>query len=184
MKKPSKRNKIRLPRLPEENLEMNLKISGTVRQALTFLGQINENRNNLKSISTFNQEREEYRSYCVEIVDSLLHHNPLFRNLSSPPKPTILLDSANFEKGLNLPKSFCQGDLFLKWTKHWPADHSKHVTKSLQTLSPHEPDYWEQWDEVVRDALLIDAAGVHWHLEQDGEDSLWAVPTERRGDLA
>jgi hypothetical protein len=36
--------------------------------------------------------------------------------------------------------------------------------------------YWDSWDCILQDAILLDDSGAEYHLWQDGD--LWAIPVE------
>ena len=129
----------------------------------------------------------------MEIVDALLLNNPQIHKHLSLPKPQLIMDSANFENGKNIPKVFAANkEMFDKWCIGWdPPWYIDEIRTVLRCesfegqtpLSESEPEYWEVWESFLRDALLIDSAGVHFHLEQDQQDNLWAVPTIREEPL-
>lgn len=39
---------------------------------------------------------------------------------------------------------------------------------------PDHPEYWEVWESVLRDAVIVDRNGQRYKIEQDGD--LFAVP--------
>ena len=39
---------------------------------------------------------------------------------------------------------------------------------------PYHEYYWEAWDNVLRDAVVVDPNGNRFTLEQEGD--LWAIP--------
>ena len=68
-------------------------------------------------------------------------------------------------QGVEVAKSFINS--FHR--EHW------NISKSDADIlnNPDHDDYWEVWDEVLRDASFTDADGSIWSLYQDGD--LFAV---------
>ena len=78
---------------------------------------------------------------------------------------TLLLDES---RGIYIPRAFVEG--FHNW------DGITQENYDILCSGPDHIEYWEAWEEVLRDARKTDENGVVWRIEQDGD--LWAVPVD------
>jgi len=84
------------------------------------------------------------------------------------PEPFLLLNDA---LGIYLPQKFAS--VF--------DDRDKRVTGvtadewTVLEAGPDHDDYWDVWDDVVKDAIITDDVGVKYHLHQEG--NCWLIPT-------
>lgn len=91
-----------------------------------------------------------------------------------PLKGYIILDPSggNFELGSNIPKVWMLTSNLKKWGFSLAA--ALDIKKNL--LNPLGPEYWETWEFVLREALLIDSKGIQWILQEDEQRRIWATP--------
>ena len=81
---------------------------------------------------------------------------------TEPKAIMCLLDGA---RGIYIPQAFVTCYDPIAW--HVSADDV-----AILEAGPDHEDYWEAWDDVLREAYYDDERG-HWTLEQDGD--LFAV---------
>ena len=79
----------------------------------------------------------------------------------------LIADSA----GIYIPRNFYEYyDL-----KSWGLDPAEYSSLS----DPENDQYWDAWEDLLRDAVHTDKDGHDWVLEQDGD--LWAVRADFQG---
>jgi hypothetical protein len=90
------------------------------------------------------------------------------------PKPYVIFDPSggNYELQTNIPKIWMQTSDLKRWG--FSLTVSLDVKRNLSDATNDE--YWETWEFVLREALLIDSKGVQWILQEDEERRLWATP--------
>lgn len=79
-------------------------------------------------------------------------------------EPFVLLSDRH---GINIPKLFAAC---------FEIKHGCIKDDCLEILQagPEHDEYWDAWDEVLSDAVLVNHEGKEYTLYQDGD--LWAVP--------
>lgn len=73
----------------------------------------------------------------------------------------LLIDEA---KGIHIPQHFYENFDLASWGLN-SADYT-------ELSDPYHENYWDAWDEVLRNAKFVDPEGKAWYLEQDGD--LWS----------
>jgi hypothetical protein len=67
--------------------------------------------------------------------------------------------------------------------KHHDSAHVEGVTREQFAIleeGPAHDDYWGTWDDILRDARVVDRAGNKYTLHQDGD--LWFIPVGMEWD--
>ena len=82
------------------------------------------------------------------------------------PEPLLWLSDA---RGVYIPRDFAQSFV----------DRNKHVANVPEDAwaileDPEHRDYYEAWDEVLRDAVVTDGDGNKYSVHQDGD--CWLIP--------
>jgi hypothetical protein len=65
-------------------------------------------------------------------------------------------------QGVYIPESFVNN-----WSEGWSAIEPEDV--KIIEEGPEADFYWDAWDNILRDAFLVDQNGREWHLYQDGD---------------
>jgi hypothetical protein len=76
-------------------------------------------------------------------------------------------------RGVYIPRDFASE--FHR--KHRDSAHVEGVTREQFAIleeGADQEDYWDTWEDVLRDARVIDRAGNQYTLHQDGD--LWFIP--------
>ena len=85
--------------------------------------------------------------------------------MTTQPEMILFADSA---RGIYIPQHFAEAILREK-----VRGVSAEDWETLEA-GPDAEWYWETWDEVLMDAVVIDDLGVKYTLYQDGD--LWLIP--------
>jgi hypothetical protein len=90
------------------------------------------------------------------------------------PKGYIILDPSggNFELASNIPKIWMLTSSLKKWG--FPLTVALDIKRNLS--DPLGLEYWETWEFVLREALLIDSKGIQWILQEDEQRRVWVTP--------
>lgn len=76
---------------------------------------------------------------------------------------TLLVDEA---RGIYVPQSFAESYQAHEWG-------IGEEDESILMAGPDAEDYWDTWDDVIKQAIYEDDDGMKWTLYQDGD--LWAI---------
>ena len=82
-------------------------------------------------------------------------------------------------RGINIPMNFASD--FSR--KHHDSAHVEGVTREQFAIleeGPTHDDYWGTWDDILRDARVVDRTGNKYTLHQDGD--LWFIPVGMEWD--
>ena len=77
----------------------------------------------------------------------------------SPDCTQCIVDGAH---GVYVPRAFATNFSMTDW-------HVKEEDVTILLAGPENDEYWETWDYVSGGAYFVDAKGVRWELEQDGD---------------
>lgn len=81
---------------------------------------------------------------------------------------SLLIDG---NRGVYIPQLFAQS------YSHY-VTNKQDLSEYLNDLKngPDDPFYWDAWETIMRDAILVDDKGRERTLYQDGD--LWAIPVD------